>query len=288
MVVALVTMGLKTLAWWLTGSVGLLSDAMESVVNLAGALFGLWMVTIAARPADADHPYGHHKAEYFSAGVEGILVVVAAIGILWAAGSRLLHPQPLESLNLGLALSVLASVLNGTLAWLMLQAARVHRSAALEGEAHHLFSDVWTTAGVLLGLLLVGLTGWPWLDPLLAAAVALQILYSGVRLVWRSTQGLMDKALDAAELERVQGVLTTFASPQTNGDSVYFDHLVTRQAGRRHYMDVHMHLPADWTLAQAAALRAEVEHALGQAVEGLYISIQVLPHAVEPAHTLHV
>jgi cation diffusion facilitator family transporter len=159
-VVALLTMGIKTLAWWLTGSVGLLSDAMESAVNLAGAMFGLWMVTIAAQPADKKHPYGHHKAEYFSAGFEGILIVVAAAGILWAALNRLWNPQGLQSLDLGLSLSLAATGLNGALAWLMLLASRMHRSMALQGSARHLLTDVWTSAGVVVGLGLGWLTGW--------------------------------------------------------------------------------------------------------------------------------
>jgi cation diffusion facilitator family transporter len=153
-VVAVLTIILKMGAWWITGSISLLSDALESLVNLAGATFGLLMVTVAERPADDDHPYGHHKAEYFSSGFEGVLIIVAALAILWAAVGRLLVPQPLEQLGWGLGLSLLSAVLNGALAWVMLQAARVHRSMALEGDARHLFTDVWTSAGVLAGLVL--------------------------------------------------------------------------------------------------------------------------------------
>ena len=172
-VVAIMTITLKTLAWWITDSVGLLSDAMESLVNLASAVFGLVMVTVAARPADAEHPYGHHKAEYFSSGFEGILIIVAAIGIIWTASHRIFDPQPIEQVGLGLALSIISSVLNGLLAWVMFGAAKTHRSIALEADAKHLVTDVWTSVGVVMGIGLVSLTGWLWLDALVAIAVAL-------------------------------------------------------------------------------------------------------------------
>ena len=281
-VVALVTMGLKTLAWWLTGSVGLLSDAMESVVNLAGAMFGLWMVTIAARPADADHPYGHHKAEYFSAGFEGILIIVAALGIVWAAVARWLEPQPLQALDLGLGLAVLASVLNGLLAWLMLAASRVHRSVALEGDARHLLSDVWTSVGVLLGLCVAWSSGWQWVDPVVAIVVALNILKEGLRLVWRASQGLMDEAMPAADVARIERVLADWSQRDS---VVRFDHLATRQAGARSFANVHMHVPGTWTLAQAAAQRQALERSLAQGVPGLVATIELLPCEVEPHHT---
>jgi cation diffusion facilitator family transporter len=283
-VVALLTMGIKTLAWWLTGSVGLLSDAMESAVNLAGAMFGLWMVTIAAQPADKKHPYGHHKAEYFSAGFEGILIVVAAAGILWAALNRLWNPQGLQSLDLGLSLSLAATGLNGALAWLMLLASRMHRSMALQGSARHLLTDVWTSAGVVVGLGLGWLTGWLWVDPLVAALVALNILREGVHLVWQASQGLMDEAVSPQDLALIEQVLSSFAA-QHPEHAVRFDHLVTRKAGQRSYMDVHMHMPPHWSLEQAAALRAQTELALTTAVPGLHMSIQLLPSTVEPAHT---
>ena len=183
--VALATIALKTGAWWLTGSVGLLSDALESLVNLAGAIFALMMVTVAAQPPDEGHPYGHHKAEYFSSGFEGVLILVAAIAIIVAAGFRFASPQPLEQLGIGLSLSVISSVMNGALATAMLRKAREHRSMALEGDARHLFTDVWTSAGVVVGLLAVQATGWLWLDPLLAVLVATNIAREGVMLVWR-------------------------------------------------------------------------------------------------------
>ena len=284
-VVALLTIGLKTLAWWLTDSVGLLSDAMESVVNLASAVFGLMMVTVAARPADEDHPYGHHKAEYFSSGFEGVLIVIAAMGIIWAAAHRALEPQPLESVGWGLALSVASSALNGGLAWVMLRASRVHRSAALDADARHLITDVWTSAGVVVGIALVQMTGWLWLDPLVALGVALNILKEGVSLIWQASQGLMDEAVEPEVLSEIRAVLDSFAHSRegTEGriDIVQFDHVTTRKAGQRRFVDLHMHMPAEWSLGRAAALRGSVEQALMSAVPGLRATIQLLPRGVE-------
>ncbi|GAC1602592.1 MAG: cation diffusion facilitator family transporter [Ramlibacter sp.] len=275
-VVAIITIVMKTAAWWITDSVGLLSDAMESVVNLASAAFALLMVTIARRPADADHPYGHHKAEYFSSGFEGLAIIVAALGIALAATQRLFHPQPLGSLGWGLVLSVLSSGLNGVLAWAMLHSAREHRSMALEGDARHLITDVWTSAGVVVGVGLVALTGWNWLDPAVAIGVALNILREGAHLMWKSSQGLMDEALEPEVMTVVEGTLLGFAHP-----TIRFDHLSSRRSGRRRFIDLHMHLPSDWTLRRAAAVRASVEQALMSAVPGLRATIQLLPNDVE-------
>jgi cation diffusion facilitator family transporter len=274
--VAALTIVLKTLAWWVTDSVGLLSDAMESVVNLLGAGFALAMVTIAARPADADHPYGHHKAEYFSAGFEGLLIMVAAAGILWTAIPRLLHPQPLEQLGIGLLLSVVSSAINGGLAWLMLQASRSHRSMALEGDARHLFTDVWTSVGVIAGVAVAHFTHWLWLDAVVAIAVAANILREGVHLVWKSSEGLMDRALEPEVLAEIDRTLEQFKH-----HTIRFDHLSTRRSGQRRFVDMHMHMPANWTLGRAAAVRASVEQALMSAVPGLRATIQLLPSDVE-------
>ena len=275
--VAVATIALKTGAWWTTDSVGLLSDAMESVVNLAGAMFALAMVTIAARPPDEDHPFGHHKAEYFSSGFEGALIFVAALAIIWAAVHRLLAPQPIHSLGLGLMLSVLSSVMNGVLAWAMLKKAREHRSMALEADARHLFTDVWTSAGVVLGLLAVMATGWLWLDPLIAIAVAANVAREGFSLVRRSADGLMDRAVEPDVLQQINDVLAAFAHPNT----LRFDHISTRRAGQRRFVDLHMHMPAGWSLQRAAALRTSVEQALMSAVPGLRATIQLLPMDVE-------
>ncbi len=274
--VAVATIALKTGAWWITDSVSLLSDALESLVNLAGAMFALAMVTIAARPPDDDHPYGHHKAEYFSSGFEGVLIFVAALAIIVAAVQRLLHPQPIEQLGLGMLLSVLSSAINGGLAWSMLRKARAVRSMALEADARHLYTDVWTSAGVLLGLLAVQATGWIWLDPVVAIAVALNICREGGLLVWRSAGGLMDEALEPDAQAQIRQVLESFAH-----QTIRFDHVVTRRAGARRFVDLHMHMPAAWTLGRAAAVRASVEQALMGAVPGLRATIQLLPLDVE-------
>jgi len=274
---AVATIALKTGAWWLTDSVSLLSDAMESLVNLAGAMFALAMVTIAAQPPDDDHPYGHHKAEYFSSGFEGVLIIAAAMGIVWAAVERWLNPQPLQALGLGLGLSIVSSAMNGGLAWGMLRTARQHRSMALEADARHLFTDVWTSVGVVVGLIAVTLTGWQWLDPLAAILVAVNIVREGVSLISRSTDGLMDHALEHEDLAVIDKVLAGFIHPNT----IRFDHVVTRRAGARRFIDMHMHMPAGWTLQRAAALRADVEQALMSAVPGLRASIQLLPMDVE-------
>lgn len=274
--VAVATIALKTGAWWLTDSVGLLSDALESLVNLAGAIFALMMVTVAAQPPDADHPYGHHKAEYFSSGFEGVLILVAALAIMAAAVHRVFHPQPIEQLGIGLALSVVSSAMNGALAWAMLRKAREHRSMALEGDARHLFTDVWTSAGVVVGLLAVQATGWLWLDPVIAIALAANIAREGVLLVWRSADGLMDQALEPAVRAQITQTLEEFAH-----HTIRFDHVVTRQAGARRFVDLHMHMPAAWTLGRAAAVRLSVEQALMAAVPGLRATIQLLPMDVE-------
>lgn len=274
--VAVVVLAIKTLAWWLTGSVGLLSDALETVVNLVAAGFALVMVVIAARPADEDHPYGHTKAEYFSSGFEGLAILGAAATIAWTAIERLLNPQPLEQVGLGLVLSVLASACNGGLAWLMLRSARAHRSIALEADARHLLTDVWTSAGVVVGVGLVAFTDWLWLDPVIAIAVAANIMREGVQLMWRSTEGLMDRAVEPEVLAEIEKTLAQFSH-----HTIRFDHVSTRRSGQRRFVDLHMHMPAAWTLGRAAALRTSVEQALMSAVPGLRATIQLLPSDVE-------
>jgi cation diffusion facilitator family transporter len=267
---------MKTIAWWITGSVGLLSDAMESLVNVASALFALAMVTIAARPADEDHPFGHTKAEYFSSAFEGLMIAAAAIAIVWAAVARFQHLQPLEGVGIGLTLTIVSSVLNGLLAWKMMAASRRHRSIALEADARHLYADVWTSAGVVVGVILVQATGWLWLDPVIAIGVAVNIIREGARVVWGSVDGLMDKAVEPEVQARIERTLARFAE-----SSVRFDDMVTRRAGSRRFLDMHMHVPASWTLGRAASLRGEVERALMDEVAGLRASIQLLPSNME-------
>ena len=275
---ALAAIVLKSLGWWVTGSVGLLSDALESFVNLASATFALAMVTIAERPPDADHPSGHTKAEYFSSAFEGLLIAAAAVAIVWTALPRFADPKPLDGLAFGIPLIVLSSAINGALAWKMMAASRAERSIALEADARHLYADVWTSAGVIVGVLLAKLTGWLWLDPLVAIAVAANIVREGARVVWRSVEGLMDTAVEPEVQDAIDATLARFAEAGT----VRFDDLVTRRAGSRRFVDLHMHVPAGWTLGRAATLRGEVERALMSAVEGLRASIQLLPSNVEP------
>ncbi|MES1163505.1 MAG: cation diffusion facilitator family transporter [Rhizobacter sp.] len=273
---AVATIAMKSAAWWITDSVGLLSDAMESFVNLASALFALLMVTIAQRPADDDHPFGHTKAEYFSSGFEGLLIAGAAAGIIWAAAHRFADPQPLQALGWGLALAVVSSALNGLLAWRMMAASIEHRSIVLEADARHLYTDVWTSVGVVVGLVIVHFTGWIWLDPVLAIGIALNILREGAHLAWRSVNGLMDSAVEPEVREQIDKALAQFAH-----HTIRFDHIVTRRAGQRRFVDLHMHMPASWTLGRAAALRTSVEQALMSEVPGLRASIQLLPSDVE-------
>lgn len=261
---ALTTILLKTGAWWLTGSVGLLSDAMESLVNLAGAIMALWMLTIAAQPADDDHFYGHGKAEYFSSGFEGLLILGAAIAIGWAAVDRLLHPQALEQLGVGLAISVVASIINLLTALLLLRAGREHRSITLEADAHHLLTDVWTSVGVILGVGAVWATGWLWLDPLLGLLVAANIVWTGVRLVSRSAAGLMDTALPTNQQDALSEVMEKY-----RGQGIDFHALWTRQAGARVFISVHVLVPGRWTVKEGHDL-----------VEGIEAEMRAaLPHA---------
>ncbi len=274
--VAIVTIALKALAWQVTGSVALLSDALESFVNLASAVFALVMVTVAEAPPDEGHPYGHHKAEYFSSGFEGILIIGAALGIFWAAGHHLADPEPLQQVDWGLALAVASSALNALLAWVMFQAAREHRSIALEADARHLVTDVWTSAGVVGGLVLAAFTGWLWLDALVAMGVALNILREGVSLVRRSSRALLDEAVEPEVQAQIHRILDEFAQ-----SPLRFDHVITRRAGQRRFVDMHLHMPGDWSLERAATLRGTVERALMQAVPGLRATIQLLPIDVE-------
>ncbi len=274
--VALLTIALKTLAWWFTDSVGLLSDAMESLVNLASAAFALLMVRVARQPADAEHPYGHHKAEYFSSAFEGLAIMVASVAILWASVPRFFAPQPLEQLGIGLPISMLSTAILAALAWAMLKSSARHRSMALEGDARHLLTDVWTSVGVVVGVGGVALTGWLWLDPAVAVAVALNILREGAALVWKSSQGLMDTRVERSVQAEIDKVLKGFEHP-----TIRFDHVTTRRSGSRRFVDLHMHMPGNTTLRRAAALRGSVEQALMSAVPGLRATIQLLPTDVE-------
>jgi cation diffusion facilitator family transporter len=259
---AVTTIALKTGAWALTGSVGLLSDAAESVVNLVAAAFGFVAVVWAARPPDEDHAYGHEKANYLSAGVEGVLVLVAAVTIAIPAVMRLLDPQPIDRVGAGIAVSVLASGVNLVVALLLLRTGRSDDSLILEADGKHLLTDVWTSVGVVVGVLLVTLTGWDRLDPVVALLVAGNIVVAGTGILRRSTGGLMDRALEPDELRRIDDVLDGFAS-----DDVRFHAVLTRRSGRRAFVSLHVLVPGDWTVHRGHDLVERVETALRGAFE---------------------
>ncbi|TAN37526.1 MAG: cation transporter [Nitrospirae bacterium] len=240
---ALATITLKTVAYLLTGSIGLLSDAIESLVNLVGALMALAMLTVAARPADEDHHYGHSKAEYFSSGVEGTLILLAAISIAVAAGQRLISPKPLEQIGLGLGVSVAASLVNLFAALALLKASKKYESITLRANAQHLLTDVWTSVGVVVGVGAVAVTGWERLDPVVAIIVAGNIVWSGVRIVRESVSGLMDTALPPDELKIVEKVLEKFCAPDIQCHA-----LRTRQSGSDRFVSLHVLVPGDWTV----------------------------------------
>ncbi|WP_338572953.1 cation diffusion facilitator family transporter [Arachnia propionica] len=242
---AFATILLKAGAWLVTGSVGLLADAAESLVNLVAAAVALIVLKVAARPADANHNFGHTKAEYFSAAVEGVMIFVAAISIVVFALQRLVFPQPIESLGIGLMISMIASVLNGAVALVLLRAGKRHHSITLTADGKHLMTDVWTSVGVLVGIVLVWMSGWSWLDPVIAIAVGINILFTGYGLVKESTEGLMDASLPERDNERLRMILTRRA-----GAGIAFHQMRTRVSGARQFMDFHLLVPDDWSVKQ--------------------------------------
>ena len=269
---AVATIGLKTLAWWLTGSVGLLSDALEGAVNLLGATAMLAMLTVAALPPDDEHAYGYGKAEYFASGLEGTLILIAAGVIAFTAVERLIRPQPLDHVGAGLIVSAAASLINYMVARRLFEAGRRYKSIALEADAHHLMTDVWTSAGVIAGVAAVSLTGWERLDPLIALAVAANILWTGVKLMRRSAQGLLDHAMPPEQLVRLESVLVDFRARGLD-----FHALRTRQAGARAFVSLHVLVPADWTVAQGHDMAHQVEGAIRAALPGTSVLTHVEP-----------
>jgi cation diffusion facilitator family transporter len=251
---AILTIGLKAIAYLLTGSVGLLSDALESFVNLAGALMALAMLTIAARPADEDHMYGHSKAEYFSSGAEGMLILVAAVSIGIAAVQRLLTPKPLEQIGFGIGISIVASFVNLAVGLVLRRAGKQYNSITLEANAKHLMTDVWTSAGVLVGVGAVALTGWVRLDPIVALVVAGNIVWSGFQIVRNSVLGLMDTALPVEEQITLQKVLE-----QHLQTGVQYHALRTRQSGARRFISLHVLVPGVWTVQRGHQLLERIE-----------------------------
>ena len=259
---AVTTIVLKTVAWKLTGSVGLLSDALESLVNLAAAMLALAMITVALRPPDEDHAFGHGKAEYVASGAEGAFILVAAAGIAWTAVGRLLHPQALEKIGLGILVSVAASAVNLAVARVLVHVGRRRRSIALEADGHHLMTDVWTSAGVIVGVGAVAATGWPWLDPAIALAVAAHIVWSGFHLIRRSWLGILDSALPAEDLEVLGAVLARHCAAA----GVQFHAVRTRQAGARRFVSMHVLVPGDWSVSRGHALAESIERDVREAI----------------------
>lgn len=269
---AIATIVLKTLAWRLTGSVGLLSDAMESGVNLIAALGAIWALTLAAKPADRSHPYGHFKAEYFSSGMESVLILVAALAIIHAAIGRLQQPQPLEQLGIGLAISLVATALNGLVAWVLLKASRRFDSITLRADAHHLLTDVWTSTGVVLGIGLVKLTGFTILDPLIAIFVALNIVVTGWRMFHETASGLLDRSLPDHEQRILDDLLTTCET-----DEIRFHAVRTRVAGSRRFVSFHVLVPGHWTVQAGHDLCEELEHKVATTLTRAHVLTHLEP-----------
>jgi cation diffusion facilitator family transporter len=269
---AIITITLKFGAYFLTNSVGLLSDAIESIVNLVAALVALWALTRAAQPADATHPFGHSKAEYFSSGLEGALIVVAAASIAYTAWGRLLDPQPLEEIGIGLGVSLLATAVNGGVALILLQASKRTRSITLRADAHHLFTDVWTSLGVLLGVVLVKLTGILVIDPAIALIVAANILWTGFRLLRETGSGLMDAALPPDEQQMIAEILAPYEQM-----GIMFHAMRSRVAGTRSFATFHVLVPGEWSVKRGHALCEEIELAISKALPNTFVTTHLEP-----------
>ena len=270
---AIATIGLKTLAWWLTGSVGLLSDALESLVNLAAALLALTMLRVAASPPDEHHPYGFSKAEYFAAGIEGALIVLAAAGIFASAIPRLIEPRALDTPLLGLGLSAIATGINLGVGLLLIRVGRREHSIALEADGQHLMTDVWTSVGVIIGVALVFVTGWLRLDPLVALAVAVHIIWTGLRLMRRSWKGLLDAAISTEDT----GEVTKLFAEYSKRYGVSFHALRTRQAGARRFISFHFLVPDAWSVARAHQLSEEIESRIRSMVPNAAVFTHIEP-----------
>jgi cation diffusion facilitator family transporter len=260
---AVITIGLKLGAYYLTGSVGLFSDAAESVVNLVAAVAALWALTLAVRPPDEEHAFGHNKAEYFSSGLESALIIIAAVWIGVTAWERLMDPQPLHNVGLGLSVTLVATAINGGVALVLLRAGRRLRSITLRADAQHLLTDVWTSLGVVLGVVMVYLTGWLVLDPIIGLIVAANIVWTGVRLLRDTAQGLLDRALPPEDKELISGVLSRYESR-----GIRFHALRTRAAGQRRFVSMHVLVPGRWTVKRGHDLSEKIEQELADALQG--------------------
>jgi len=270
---AFATIGLKSAAWWLTGSIGFLSDALESLVNLAAALLALSMLRLAASPPDEEHPYGRSKAEYFSAGMEGAMIVVAAAAIIWAAVPRLLQPQPIEAPLAGMLLTGVATAINFAVGLTLIRVGRREDSITLEADGRHLMTDVWTSVGVVGGVAVAATTGWLVLDPLLGFAVAAHILWEGFRLVRRSVSGLLDESISQIDQHEITKLFTEYSRRY----GVAFHALRTRQAGARRFITFHLLVPDDWTVAHAHQLSEEIESRMRAMVPNANVLTHIEP-----------
>lgn len=269
---AVVTIAMKSTAYVMTGSVGLLSDALESLVNLAGAVMALAMLNVAGRPEDEDHAHGHGKAEYFSSGFEGGLIVIAALGIAAAAVDRLITPRELHQLGVGLAVSFCAAIVNLVAALVLRRAAKAHRSVTLEASSHHLLTDVWTSIGVLAGVGLVLISGKTWLDPVVAIIFAVNIFFTGWRIVTDSVHGLMDVSLPSSEIEQIRAILGRYES-----EDVRYHALRTRRAGTRRFVTMHVLVPGEWSVKQGHDLVETIEVELHEALPSLSVITHIEP-----------
>jgi len=270
---AIVTISLKMLAYWLTGSVGLLSDALESVVNLVAAVAALFALIVAAREPDEEHAYGHGKAEYFSSGLEGLLILFAAVTIVWVAIRRLIEPAPIESAGIGLTVAVVASAVNLFVALRLFAASKRYNSITLEADARHLVTDVWTSVGVVAGIIAVQLTGWTRLDPIIALAVAVNIVWTGYHLLRRSMLGLLDTAIPPEELQIVENVLDRYQA----GGEVQTHALRTRQAASRRFVSVHILVPGEWSVERGHDLAEQIEHEIRADLPGTTVFTHLEP-----------
>jgi cation diffusion facilitator family transporter len=269
---AILTIALKFGAYVLTGSVGLLSDAFESIVNLVAALAAFWALSYAAKPPDAGHTFGHSKAEYFSSALEGLLILIAAVSIAIAAGERLFHPLPIEQVGLGLALSLVATAINGGVAWTLLKASRRLRSVTLRADAHHLLTDVWTSVGVVLGIGLVSVTGWLVLDPIVALLVAANIVWTGFRLLVETGSGLLDAAIPEDEQQAIAHIMHEYEA-----QNIQFHALRTRVAGARRFVSFHVLVPGAWTVQRGHDACEAIEQAIASALPGTDVTTHLEP-----------
>ncbi len=269
---AIATMGLKLAAYKVTGSVGLLSDALESTVNLLAAVIAFWSLSVAAQPPDSEHPFGHGKAEYFSSGLESAFILIAAIGIIYTAVGRFLEPQSLEKIDLGVLLAIIATAINGGVAWILLRASKRLNSITLRADAYHLLTDVWTSVGVVTAVGLILITGWEWLDPVVAIGVGINIIWTGIHLLKESLSSLMDQSLPAKKLQQITALFTPYEE-----QGIRFHLLKTRVAGSESFISFHVLVPGHWTVQRGHDLCESIEMAIAGEISGSHVTSHLEP-----------